>query len=46
MGLAGHVKLEGATLLVVGSRSESETFPFGDFGWWVLDTNTGKFERL
>ncbi len=46
MGLAGRVKLEGATLLVVGSRSESETFPFGYFSWWLLNTNTGKFERL
>jgi len=46
MGLAGRVKLEGATLLVVGSRSESGTFPFGYFGWWLLDTNTGRFERL
>ena len=46
MGLAGRVKLEGATLLVVGSRSESATFPFGYFGWWSLDTNTGRFERL
>lgn len=46
MGLAGRVKLEGETLLVVGSRSESGTFPFGYFGWWSLDTNTGRFERL
>lgn len=46
MGLAGRVKLEGATLLVVGSRSESATFPFGYFGWWALDTNIGKFERM
>lgn len=46
MGLAGRVKLEGATLLVVGSRSESGTFPFGYFAWWSLDTNTGRFERL
>ena len=46
MGLAGRVKLDGETLLVVGSRSESETFPFGYFGWWLLDTNTGRFERL
>lgn len=46
MGLAGRVKLEGANLLVVGSRSESETFPYGYFGWWELDTNTGKFERM
>jgi len=46
MGLAGGVKLEGATLLVMGSRSESGTFPFGYFGLWLLDTNTGKFERI
>ena len=37
---------KGETLLVVGSRSESGTFPFGYFGWWSLDTNTGKFERV
>ena len=46
MGLAGRVKLEAATPLVVGSRSESGTFPFGYFGWWALDTNTVKFERM
>lgn len=46
MGLAGRVELDGATLLVVGSRSESGTFPFGYFAWWSLDTNTGRFERL
>jgi hypothetical protein len=46
MGLAGRVKLEGATLLVVGSRSESATFPFGYFGWRALATNTGRFERI
>lgn len=46
MGLAGRVNLEGATLLVVGSRSESATFPYGYFAWWLLDTNTGRFERL
>ena len=46
MGLAGRVKLEGETLLVVGSRGESGTFPYGYFGWWSLDTNTGKFDRI
>lgn len=45
MGLTGRVKLEGETLVVVGTRSESSTFPYGYFGWWLLDTNTGKFER-
>jgi len=46
MGLAGRIKLDGKTLLVIGTRSESETFPYGYFGWWELDTNTGRFERL
>lgn len=46
MGLTGRVKLEGQTLLVVGSRSESETFPYGYFAWWELNTNTGRFEKF
>ena len=46
MGLDGRVKLEGSTLLVIGTRSESETFPYGFFTWWELDTNTGRFEKF
>lgn len=46
MGLAGRAKLDGCTLLVIGSRSESETFPYGFFNWWELDANTGRFERF
>lgn len=46
MGLTGRVSLAGQTTLVVGTRSESETFPHGYFSWWNLDTNTGKFERV
>ena len=46
MGLSGRVELAGQTTLIVGTRSESETFPYGYFGWWNLDTNTGKFERV
>lgn len=46
MGLPERVGLAGQTTLVVGTRSESETFPFGYFGWWNLDTNTGRFERI
>ena len=46
MGLAGRIKLDGRTLLVIGTRSESDTFPYGYFGWWELDPNTGTFERL
>ncbi len=46
MGLAGRVQLDGSTLVVIGSRSESDTFPYGFFTWWKLDTNTGTFDRL
>ena len=46
MGIMGRVSLEGRTLVVVGSRDESSTFPYGFFSWWELNTNTGKFERL
>ena len=45
MGLVGRVQLDGTTLVVVGSRSESDTFPYGFFSWWKLDTNTGAFEK-
>ena len=46
MELTGRVALDGTTLLVIGSRSASETFPYGFFNWWRLDTNTGTFERF
>lgn len=46
MALPGRVGLGGQTTLIVGTRSESETFPYGYFGWWNLDTNTGKFDRV
>lgn len=45
MSLDKRLTTDGETLVVVGSRSEAETFPFGYFQWWVLDTNLGKFER-
>jgi len=31
MGLTGRINLDGRTLLVIGTRSESETFPYGYF---------------
>ena len=43
MALAGRVGLEGETLLVVGCKNESSTFPYGFFKWWRLETNTGTF---
>jgi hypothetical protein len=46
MGLAGRLNLEGRTLIVVGSRDNADTFPYGFFKWWILDNNTGSFRKL
>jgi len=46
MALAGRVGLEGETLLVVGCKNESSTFPYGFFKWWRLETNTGTFRLM
>jgi hypothetical protein len=37
--------LGGETLLVVGSRNESRTFPYGFFKDWLLDASLGRFAR-
>jgi hypothetical protein len=37
--------LGGETLVVVGSRSETATFPYGYFKDWTLDANTARFRR-
>jgi hypothetical protein len=46
MGIHGRVALQGQTLVVVGSREESEYFPYGFFKWWQLDGNTGRFNLM
>ena len=38
-----RTSVEGSTLLIVGSRAEESTFPYGFFKDWVLDKNTGRF---
>jgi hypothetical protein len=43
MELAGRVRLEGETVLVVGSTNEAAYFPYGFFQWWQLDVGTGRF---
>jgi hypothetical protein len=45
MELQDRAALTGDTLLVVGSRSEATTFPYGFFKSWLFDTNIGKFAR-
>jgi hypothetical protein len=46
MPIAERATLDGETLVVVGSRSESSTFPYGFFHAWKLNSNTGRFERF
>jgi hypothetical protein len=43
MSVADRRKLGGETLVVVGSRDDSATFPYGFFKWWELEINAGKF---
>jgi hypothetical protein len=38
--------IKGETSLIIGNRGVAETFPYGYFKAWTLDTNTGKFERV
>ena len=46
MPITERVALEGETLVVVGSRSDAGTFPYGFFQAWKLNSNTGRFERF
>jgi len=41
-----RIGLDGQTLVVVGSRGEAETFPYGFFKWWQLDASIGQFVLL
>jgi hypothetical protein len=36
----------GETIVVVGSRNDSETFPYGFFQMWKLNSNTARLERF
>lgn len=38
--------LDDRTLLVTGTRGEGETFPYGFFKFWRLNTNVGAFEKI
>jgi len=41
-----RMRLKGETYVVVGSRNDSATFPYGFFKWWQLDNNTGNFNVM
>lgn len=46
MPIVERAVLGGETLVVVGSRSDAGTFPYGFFQMWKLNSNTGRFERF
>ncbi len=45
LSISERMGVTGETLVIVGSRAERDTFPYGYFKTWVLDTNTGRFIR-
>jgi hypothetical protein len=38
--------VKGETSLIIGNRGVAETFPYGYFKAWTLDTNTGRFDKV
>jgi len=45
LGLIDKTKLDGDTMIIVGTRDETPAFPYGFFKGWYLDKNTCKFVR-
>ena len=41
-----RLKISGQTILSVGSRDRSGTFPYDFFRWWQFDLNTGNFVKI
>lgn len=45
MGIDERTRIGGDTLLIVGSKNEAATFPYGFFKEWQFDVNLGRFGR-
>ncbi len=45
MGIQERTQIGGETMLIIGSRNESATFPYGFFKEWQFDKNLGRFAR-
>ena len=45
IGVQERTRIGGETMLVVGSRNEAATFPYGFFKEWRFDMNLGRFGR-
>ena len=46
LSIADRLAIRGETTLIIGNRGGSETFPYGYFKAWTLNTNTGQFDRV
>ena len=45
MEVQERIALSGETIIIVGSRNEAATFPYGFFKDWLFDPNVGRFAR-
>lgn len=41
-----RMNLDGETMIIVGSRNDAATFPYGFFNCWRLNKNTGTFSLM
>ncbi len=41
-----RTEITGETAIIIGNRGEGETFPWGYFKMWLLDTNVGRFAKV
>jgi hypothetical protein len=46
LSIKDRTTIKGETTLIIGNRGGADTFPYGYFKAWTLDTNTGRFERV
>ena len=44
--VAERMAVAGKTALIIGNRGDGESFPWGYFKMWLLDTNVGRFEKI
>ncbi len=46
LSVEDRLSMRGDVLVVVGSRGDSDVFPYGFFTWWELEKNTGSFHVM
>jgi len=46
MPISDRLKIEGETMMIVGNRGDGDSFPWGYFKCWRLDTNLGRFHKI